>query len=158
MPTATYPSEQFPAPPPVQIEVPDTWEFKPLPNVVLAARQTEQRPDFTPNVIVRVGTRPALDQPADVVMEVTGAMQDRPGSTVSEPETLDLGGRSWIRIVVTWSDPQGLPIRQEHLSTGIPRDEVVQDFYHLTGSTGGAGIDTDIPAVQGVLNSVRVDA
>ena len=156
MTTVSYPSERYPAPPTVSIDIPDTWETLSVPGVAIAARATEQRPDFTPNVIVRVGTRALHDQPADIVMEVAGAMQGRPDAVVGSPETVEVGGEQWIRIEVSWSDGQGTAIRQVHLSRGIPRDEAVQDFVHLTGSTGGAGLESDQPAVESVLGSVAL--
>jgi len=156
MTTVSYPSERYPAPPTVSIEIPDGWETLSVPAVAIAARQSPEKADFTPNVIVRVGTRAAQDQVADVLMEIAGAMQDRPGALIGEPETVDLDGTSWTRVRVSWTDAQGLTIRQTHLSTGVPRDEAVQDFIHLTGSTGGVGAESDGTVVDQVLGSVRL--
>jgi hypothetical protein len=156
MSTVSYPSERYPAPPTVSIDIPDEWETLSVPGVAIAARQATERPDFTPNVIVRVGTRALHDQVADVIMEITGAMQERPDAQVGSPETVDLDGTSWTRVRVTWTDAQGLPIRQTHLSVGLPRDEAVQDFLHLTGSTGGDGVESDAAVVDRVLESVRL--
>ena len=156
MTTVSYPSERYPAPPTVTIDIPDEWETLSVPAVAIAARRAPEKPDFTPNVIVRVGTRAAQDQVADVLMEIAGAMQDRPGAQIGSPETVDLGGTSWTRVRVAWTDAQGLPIRQTHLSTGVPRDDAVQDFIHLTGSTGGEGAESDAPVVDAVLSSVRL--
>ena len=156
MTTVSYPSERFPAPPTVSVDIPDTWETLSVPGVALAARQSPEKPDFTPNVIVRVGTRPLHDQPADVLMEIAGARQGRPDAQIGSAETVDLDGQEWTRVVVTWSDAQGLPIRQTHQSASLPRDEQVQDFIHLTGSTGGAGLESDDPEVAAVLASVRL--
>ena len=156
MTTVSYPSERYPAPPTVSIDVPDSWETLSVPGVAIAARQTPANPDFTPNVIVRVGTRALHDQPADILMEIAGSMQDRPGAQVGSPETVELGGQEWTRVVVTWTDAQGVPIRQVHQSASLPRDEAVQDFIHLTASTGGAGLEADAPVVAAVLDSVRL--
>jgi hypothetical protein len=156
MTTVSYPSERYPAPPTVSVDVPESWETLSVPGVAIAARQAPAKPDFTPNVIVRVGTRALHDQPADVLMEIAGAMQDRPEAKIGSPETVELDGQEWTRVVVTWSDAQGLTIRQTHQSASLPRDEEVQDFIHLTGSTGGAGIDSDEAVVAGVLASVRL--
>jgi hypothetical protein len=156
MTTVSYPSELHPAPPPVSIDIPDSWETMSVPGVAIAAVQAERNADFTPNLIVRVGTRPALDQPADVLMEVAGAMQDRPDAHLGPAEQVELGGVQWTRVSVAWTDAQGLPIRQTHLSHGLPRDSEVQDFFHLTGSTGGASAESDAAVVQGVLESVRI--
>jgi hypothetical protein len=156
MTTVSYPSERYPAPPPVSIDIPPTWETMSLPGVAIAAVQAERNADFTPNVIVRVGTRPALDQPADVLLEVAGAMQDRADAELGQAEQVELGGLQWTRVSVAWTDAQGLPIRQTHLSCGLPRDAEVQDFFHLTGSTGGASAAADAPTVDAVLTSVRI--
>ena len=156
MTTVSYPSERYPAPPTVSIDIPEGWETVSLPAVAIAVRQAQEKPDFTPNVIVRVGTRARDDQPADVLMELAGAMQERPEAQLGSPETVDLGGTTWTRVVVSWADTQGTPIHQTHLSVGLPRDEATQDFVHLTGSTGGSGAQTDAPVVDAVLGSVRL--
>jgi hypothetical protein len=156
MTTVSYPSERYPAPPTVSVDIPDGWETLSVPAVAIAARQAPEKADFTPNVIVRVGTRAAQDQVADVLMEIAGAMQGRPGAEIGSPEAVELDGTAWTRVRVTWTDAQGLPIRQTHLSTGVPRDEQVQDFIHLTGSTGGEGVESDAPVVDQVLESVRL--
>lgn len=156
MTTVSYPSERYPAPPTVSIDIPDTWDTTSLPGVAIAASAVPPREDFTPNVIVRVGTRPVHDQPADVLMEVVGAMQDKADSVVGAAEQVEIDGVQWTRVAVQWTDPQGLRIHQTHQSAGLPRDEQVQDFIHLTGSTGGAGAETDTPAVNEVLQSVRL--
>ena len=90
MTTLSYPSERFPAPPSVSLDIPESWEPLSVPSVVLAARQREQNADFTPNVIVRMGTRPGLDQPADALMELAGSMQGREDAVVGELQRLHL--------------------------------------------------------------------
>ena len=156
MTTVSYPSELYPAPPTVSIDIPDDWETTSLPGVAITVRQTPPREDFTPNVIVRVGTRPLHDQPADVLMEVVGAMQDKAESVVGPPQQVELDGIQWTRVAVQWTDPRGLRIHQTHQSAGLPRDAHVQDFIHLTASTGGAGAEGDAQVVDRVLRSVRL--
>jgi hypothetical protein len=156
MTTVSYPSELYPAPPTVSIDIPDHWETTSLPGVAITAREAPPRGDFTPNVIVRVGTRPLHDQPADVLMEVTGAMQDKADSVVGPAEQVDVEGVQWTRVAVQWTDARGLRIHQTHQSTGLPRDDQVQDFIHLTASTGGAGAEDDAPVLDQVLRSVRL--
>jgi hypothetical protein len=156
MSTLTYPSDRFPAPPSVALDVPDDWEPVSVPGVALAARQSGEHEQFTANVIVRLGTRPAMDQPADALMELAGSMQGRADATVGEPETVEVGGVPFVRCEVSWTDGRGVAIRQMHLFTGLPREDGVQDFVHLTGSVGGPDADSDAAVVQKVLDSVRV--
>ena len=156
MTTLSYPSERFPAPPSVSLDIPESWEPLSVPSVVLAARQREQNADFTPNVIVRMGTRPGLDQPADALMELAGSMQGREDAVVGELQRLDIDGTPFVRVDVSWSDPRGVAVRQHHLFTGLPREDGLQDFVHLTGSVGGAGADADEAVVLKVLESARI--
>jgi hypothetical protein len=90
MSTLSFPSDRFPAPPAVSIDVPDTWEPVSAPAVALAAKQTEVNADFTPNVIVRLGTRPEDDQPADALMELRGSVDSRPQAEVGEVHTVQI--------------------------------------------------------------------
>ena len=156
MTTRSYPSDRFPAPPSVSLDIPDDWEPVSVPAVVLAARQAGEQRAFTANVIVRVGTRAGLDQPADALMELAGAVQGRQDATVGDMQHVELDGLPFVRVDVSWTDPRGIAIRQHHLFTGLPREDGLQDFVHLTGSVGGPEADGDEAVVLKVLESVRV--
>jgi len=156
MTTLSYPSDRFPAPPSVSLDIPDDWEPVSVPAVVLAARQAGEQRAFTANVIVRVGTRAGLDQPADALMELAGAVQGRQDATVGDMQHVELDGLPFVRVDVSWTDPRGIAIRQHHLFTGLPREDGLQDFVHLTGSVGGPEADGDEAVVLKVLESVRV--
>jgi hypothetical protein len=156
MSTLTFPSDRFPAPPSVSLDVPDDWEPVSVPAVVLAARETGEHPEFTPNVIVRVGTRPGLDQPADALMELAGSLEGRQDAVIGRPEPVDIAGTAFHRCEVSWTDPRGIAIRQVHLFAGLPREDGLQDFVHLTGSVGGRAAETDEAGVHKILESVRV--
>ena len=54
MTTLSYPSDRFPAPPSVSLDIPDDWEPVAVPAVVLAAKQSGEQQIFTANVIVRL--------------------------------------------------------------------------------------------------------
>jgi hypothetical protein len=155
MTTLSYPSERFPGPPSVSLEVPEGWEPVAVPSVVLAARATGEH-DFAPNVIVRVGTRPGMDQPTDALMELTGSMQGRQDAQVGTMRDVEIGGLRFVRVDVSWTDPRGVAVRQAHLFTGLPRQDGLQDFVHVTGSTGGPGADAGMDSLEEVLESVRV--
>ena len=155
MTTLTFPSERFPAPPSVSLDVPADWEPVAVPSVALAARATGEH-QFAPNVVVRVGTRPGLDQPTDALIELTGAMQGRQDAQVGEMRSVEVGGVGFVRVDVSWVDPRGVLVRQAHLFTGFPREDGLQDFVHVTGSVGGETADADEKTLEGVLESVRV--
>ncbi|HEY7717508.1 MAG TPA: hypothetical protein VH915_02035 [Pedococcus sp.] len=155
MSTLTFPGERFPAPPSVSLDVPDDWEPVSVPSVVLAAKASGEHPEFTPNVIVRVGTRPGLDQPADALMELAGSLEGRADAQIGTPEPVEVGGTTFHRCDVSWTDPRGVAIRQTHLFAGLPREDGLQDFVHVTGSRGGRpGADDTV--VAAVLDSVKV--
>ena len=156
MTTLSFPSDRFPAPPSVALDVPDTWEPVSVPAVVLAARQREVNADFTPNVIVRVGTRPEHDSVADALMELRGTVEARPQAAVSQPRPVTIGGLEFQRVDVSWVDPQFGTIHQLHAFAGLPREDTLQDFVHITGSAGGAGGEADLAVVEQVVQSARV--
>jgi hypothetical protein len=89
-------------------------------------------------------------------MELAGAVQGRQDATVGEMQHIELGGLPFVRVDVAWTDPRGIAIRQHHLFTGLPREDGLQDFVHLTGSVGGPEADGDEAVVLKVLESVRV--
>lgn len=156
MSTLTYPSDRFPAPPSVSVEIPDTWEPVSVPAVVLAAKQSETNADFTPNVIVRLGTRPELDQVADAVMELRASVDPRPDAAVSEPQPVRINGQEFHRVDASWTDPQFGRIHQVHVFVGLPRPDSLQDFVHITGSAGGRGGEQDLKVVEQVITSARL--
>ena len=156
MSTLSFPSDRFPAPPAVSIDVPDTWEPVSAPAVALAAKQAEVNADFTPNVIVRLGTRPENDQPADALMELRGSVDARPQAEVGEVRTVQINDQEFHRVDVSWVDPQFGTIRQIPAFASLPREDSLQDFVHVTGSAGGAGVDADVPVVEQVIASTRI--
>jgi hypothetical protein len=156
MSTLTFPSSRFPAPPSVSLEVPDTWEPVSVPAVAMATRQAEANADFTPNVIVRLGTRPELDQVADAVIELRGSVEGRPDAAISEPRPVQINGLEFHRLDASWDDPQFGRIHQVHAFVGLPRQDALQDFVHITGSAGGKGGEQDLAVVEQVIASARV--
>ena len=156
MSTLSFPSERFPAPPAVSIDVPDSWEPVSAPAVALAAKQTEVNADFTPNVIIRLGTRPENDQPADALMELRGSLDQRPQAEVGELRAVQINDQEFHRVDVSWVDPQFGTIRQIHAFARLPRQDALQDFVHVTGSAGGAGVDADVSVVEQVIASTRI--
>jgi hypothetical protein len=156
MASLKYPSEQFPGPLTLELDIPEGWEAVPVPNVALAARQAEENADFTPNVIVRQGTRPGMDQLQDALGELRASMEGRPGATISEPLSVELGGLSATRVEVGFLDPHELRIEQVHVFGGLPREDGLQDFVQVTGSVGGSGLTSDREVVEQVIASLRI--
>lgn len=156
MPSLKYPSEQFPGPLSVTLEVPETWQPVPVPGVALAVRQSPENEDFTPNVVVRQGTRPGMDQVQDAMGELQATLEGRPGAVVSDPVPVELGGLSMTRVEVGFVDPHELRIEQIHVFGGRQRPDGLQDFVQVTGSVGGAGVTSDREVVEKVIASLQV--
>lgn len=57
---------------------------------------------------------------------------------------------------MSWADPRGVAIRQVHLFAGLPREDGLQDFVHVTGSVGGSSAEADLAAVEKILDSAQV--
>jgi hypothetical protein len=156
MTTVTYPSEQCPGPLTVELDIPEDWKTLAVPAVAVATMQAEENADFTPNVIVRQGTRPAMDQMQDALGELRATIEGRPGAVMSEPQQVDLNGLPATRVELGFIDPHELRIEQIHVFGGVQRSDGLQDFVQVTGSVGGAGVTSDREVVERVIASVRV--
>ena len=89
-------------------------------------------------------------------MELRGSVDPRPQAEVGEMHAVQINDQEFHRVDVSWVDPQFGTIRQIHAFASLPREDALQDFVHVTGSAGGAGVDADVPVVEQVIASTRI--
>ena len=95
-------------------------------------------------------------RPTDRGSRLTGSVESRPQGEVGEVHTVQVNDQEFHRVDVSWVDPQFGTIRQIHAFASLQREDSLQDFVHVTGSAGGAGVDTDVPLVEQVIASTPI--
>lgn len=155
MTTLTYPSDDFPGPSTVRLQIPEDWHAVHVPGTALAAAREDRPGTFTPNVVVRMTTRPADSDVAEALAELREYARSKPEGVVSEPFTAELSGVRFLGCDVSWVDGEAGTLVQAHLFGHVPRGELVE-LVQLTGSVGGAQAQEDYGAVKDVLQSLWI--
>lgn len=157
MPQLTYPSEIFPGPPGVTIDVPATWGPVRVGGTLLACRRITSDHGFAPNVVIRGFQRTSDFTMRHALEELRGFVAQQQEGSVDEPFELDLGDVPFVGVNVSWVDPQIGTIVQIHLFAGSRRGRVV-DLLQATGSVGGNDAQSAYAEVQQVLRTIRATA
>lgn len=156
MTTVTYPSERFPAPPALSLDLPDGWEPTQAPGTVLAARKPGG--SFMTNVVVRVEHREEGFEVSRAVEEIQATAPSRPQGVASPPFWGEIGGLTFVGLDLSWVDDQVGPILQVHLFHALEPlvpDGAVQ-MIQLIGSCGGSSAATEYELLQAVLRSATI--
>lgn len=155
MPQLTYPSETFPGPPSVTLDVPDTWAPVRVGGALMSCRRIESDRGFAPNVVVRGFQRSSDFTMRDALAELRAFVEDQPDGRVDAPFDLALDGTRLLGVNVSWTDPQIGIVVQVHLFHSSRRGRVV-DLIQATGSVGGDGAQSTYGEVQQILQTVRI--
>lgn len=154
MPELRYPSEVFPGPPGVTIEVPETWAPVRVGGTLLACRRIQSDHGFAPNVVIRGFQRTADFTMRHALEELRGFVATQADGHVDEPFELELGDIPFVGVNVSWKDPEIATIVQIHLFAGSRRGRIV-DLIQATGSVGGGDAQSAYAEVQQILQTIR---
>lgn len=155
MPQLTYPSETFPGPPSVTLDVPDTWAPVRVGGALMSCRRIESDRGFAPNVVVRGFQRDSDFTLRDALAELRTFVEGQPDGVVDTPFDLDLDGQPLLGVNVSWTDPAIGVVVQIHLFHSSRRGRVV-DLVQATGSVGGDDAQRSYGDVQQILRTVRI--
>ncbi|HET8766460.1 MAG TPA: hypothetical protein VFM86_03960 [Pedococcus sp.] len=155
MPTLKYPSEQFPGPPSVTVDIPDGWSPVRVPGTLLAARRAEKGGAFAPNLVVRGFTRSAEFTIGRALAELKAFVQERPDGEMDDPFEVEIADVPFVGVNVSWTDEKVGDVVQAHLFAGARRGQVV-DLIQVTGSVGGPEVESEYATVQELMQTVRV--
>ena len=156
MTTLTHPSEQFPGPPTVSLDVPDGWVPVHRPGLLLAVKLPREGA-FAPNVVVNIEAyAPGLgiDAPMARIREMA---QSRSGHT-SEPYAAQLAGREFVGLDASWPDDEVETVLQANLFHVVePEDGPGPRWLvQLTGAVGGPGAEQDYDLIRQVIMTTSV--
>jgi len=156
MPELTYPSETFPGPPSVTVDVPETWAPVRVGGTLLSCRRINSDHGFAPNVVIRGFQRSSDFTMRHALAELRGFVADQREGHVDEPFELELGGVPFLGVNVSWSDPEIGTVVQIHVFAGSRRGRIV-DLIQATGSVGGDDAQSAYGEVQQILQTIRID-
>lgn len=156
MTTVTYPSERFPAPPALVLDLPDGWEAVQAAGTVLAARKPAT--GFMTNVVVRVEHREEGFEAARAVEEIQGSAPARPQGVASPPFQAEIGELTFVGLDLSWVDDEVGTILQVHLFHALAPlvPGGATQMVQLIGSCGGPDAAAEYEALQAVLRSATI--
>ena len=155
MPQLSYPSETFPGPPSVTVDVPESWAPVRVGGALLSCRRVESDHGFAPNVVIRGFQRTSDFTMRDALAELREFVAGQEAGHVDEPFELDLGDVPFLGVNVSWTDEQIGTVVQIHLFAGSRRGRII-DLLQVTGSVGGSDAQNSYAEVQQILQTVRV--
>jgi len=155
MPQLTYPSETFPGPPSVMLDVPESWAPVRVGGTLLSCRRISSDQGFAPNVVIRGFQRSSDFTMRNALAELRGFVSDHEDGHVDDPFELELEGVPFLGVNVSWTDPEIGTVVQIHLFAGSRRGRIV-DLIQATGSVGGEDAQSSYAEVQQILQTVRV--
>lgn len=150
-----YPSEQFPGPPTISVDIPEEWSPVRVPGTLLAARRRVASEKFAPNIVVRGFTRSGEFTIGRALQELRAFVDGMSEGEMDAPFEVELDQVPFVGVNVSWTDDKVGDVVQAHLFAGARRGQVV-DLIQVTGSVGGPDVGTEYERVQAVMQTVRV--
>lgn len=157
MPQLSYPSETFPGPPSVTLDVPEAWAPVRVAGTLMSCRRIEGDLGFAPNVVIRGFQRASDFTMREALAELRSFVEGQQDGTVDTPFEIDLGGTPFLGVNVSWSDREIGTVVQIHLFSSSRRGRMV-DLVQVTGSVGGSDAQSSYAEVQQILQTVRIAA
>lgn len=153
--TLAYPSDVFPGPPTVAIDIPADWSPVRVAGTLIAARRTSSESAFAPNIVVRGFTRSSQFTIGRALGELAAYVAQQSEGEMETPFEVEIGRVPFVGVNVSWTDEAIGDVVQAHLFAGARRGQVV-DLLQLTGSVGGPDAEAEYPTIQQVMQTVRV--
>lgn len=155
MTTLTYPSEVNPGPPVLTLDVPDGWEQLAVPQTLLATREPATADAFATNIVARLVQRGAGTTPDEVVGELGDHVRGKPDGEVGSPYAVELSGRTWTAVNLSYGDTDHGVINQLHLFSGETRGPLLA-LVQVTATFAGSREEEQLGVVREVLSTLRV--
>jgi hypothetical protein len=128
-----YPSEDFPAFPNVELEIPDGWATKIVPEVDLCVIQDRGSADFSPNLVgvfVRDVAGHTLEEAGTAPINYVKGIE---GAKVLTSVKVPINDRSWTVLEYGFTDQQ-VGTMFQIIATTVHATERVTDTLRLTGT------------------------
>ncbi|WP_370891465.1 hypothetical protein [Janibacter sp. GXQ6167] len=157
MRSLTYPSREFPGPPGVSLDVPDTWAPVRLGGTLMSCRRAAGEDGFAPSIVVRGYQRGPDFTLVEAITELGDYVRGQNGGTIDPPFDLERAGTMLRGVNASWQDPVVGQVVQVHLFASSRRGPIV-DLIQVTGSVGGADAPAAYAEVRSILTTLRITA
>lgn len=158
MTTISSPSELFPTPPGVSLELPEGWEPTSAPGALLAARKPGPVGQFMSNVIVRVDHREDGFTVDRAIEEIRADAAQRTQGETAGVFRGEIDDCAFDGIDLSWVDQRAGTLLQVHLFHTL--EPLVTGgavtLLQLVGTCGGGTAAADYPVLKSILRSARV--
>jgi len=155
MTTLTYPSEVNPGPPALALDVPDGWEQLAVPQTLLATREPATPGAFSTNIVARLVQRGSATTSTEIVDELADYVRTKPDGEIGQPYGVELSGRRWTAVNLSYGDAEHGVINQLHLFTGETSGALLS-LVQVTATFAGTREDEQLAVVREALSSLRV--
>lgn len=159
MTTYSYPSEQFPPFPRLELTAPDDWAPTTVPGALLAARANRGPENFAPNVVITAGRYTAQFGRDEALELLHDSLRRHPEAKVDEPFTAAFGQDDYMVVNVVFDEPATGTLVQVHAYSAFPIGpgyENHRDVVQVMGTCAAVDASTDYPLLQQVMESLRV--
>jgi len=155
MPTAYYPSDEFPSPSAVSLEYPDEWQTLPDAAQCLAVVKGVPDGDFLPNVIVsvrRMRRGNAMQAAVAELRQRASVLQDY--ESIGEEEG-SLDGYPSYRMEGSFIDESVGTLAQAIRLTVVDLGQV-EDLVQITGTCSGKQVQDTWQQIRDIQASLRI--
>ncbi len=157
MTTLTFPSEVNPGPPALTLDVPDGWEQLAVPQTLLATREPATGDAFATNIVARLVQRGSGTTPSEIVGELGDHVRARPDGEIGAPYDVELSGRRWTAVNLSYGDAEHGVVNQLHLFSGELRGPLLA-LVQVTATFAGSREEEQLRVVREALSTLRVGA
>lgn len=158
MTSISSPSELFPAPPTVSLDLPEGWEPASTPGTLLSARRPGAEGAFMSNVLVRVEHREDGFTVDRAVEEIRATAAERAQGETAGVFRGPIDGLDFDGIDLSWVDERAGTLLQVHLfhtlEPLVPGGAV--NLLQFVGTCGASTAATDYPVLKTIFLSARV--
>jgi hypothetical protein len=153
--TLQFPSEQFPAYPGVSLDQPEGWAPLPEVGLPLALAKDAVDGEFRANVIAvlnRVRAELTLEQ---ATAEVVGRLSGLPQYKELGRSEIEVGGHAGFRVEGVFAEPSLGAMVQAVRIVLVDRGPV-KDLVQVTGSCTGAQMQSVLPEIRAIQDSLAI--
>lgn len=156
--SVTYPSELVPGPPPIHLEVPESWTQIWAPESLVAVRDGARGADhFLANLVVRHHQRATPFGPDEIGAELAEQARQRPQGDLGPLRSRTVDGREWTGAELTFVDPQAGRVTQAQWFS-VDQGHGVAEVVQVTGSWADSRRGTDAATIDQIVESIRIKA